>query len=606
MTGTTVLNLQTHLLLPVKDPPGSQELSFRLKEQESLSLLKRCKNLEEFKQVHSHILKLGVSCDSFVAGNLVATNVLSAWGSMDYACSIFEQIEEPGSFVCNTMIKGHVKALNWDQALLVYCEMLESGVRPDNFTYPIVLKACAWLVAIEEGKQIHGHVFKLGLENDVFVQNSLISMYGKCGKVQLSRSVFEQLMDQKSVASWSAIISAHASLGLWSECLKLYGDMRREGLRAEESTLVSVLSACTHLGALNLGRCCHGYLLRNISALNVIVETSLIDMYVKCGCLEKGLSLFQKMIKKNRLSYTVVICGLAIHGHGREALELYSEMFREGLKPDDAVHVSVLSACNHAGLVEEGLQCFKRMKYEHEIQPKIEHYGCLVDLMGRAGRLEEAMQLINSMPIRPNDVIWRSLLSASRVHKNLGIGEIAAEKLFQLNMHNPSDYVVLSNLYAQAQRWDNVARIRTEMASKGLTQTPGSSLVEVRREVHKFVSQDMSHPQCKRIYEMIHQMEWQLRFEGYSADTTQVLLDVDEEERRERLKYHSQKLAIAFALIHTSQGSPIRIVRNLRMCSDCHTYTKFISIIYQRQITVRDRNRFHHFEDGICSCRDYW
>ncbi|XP_050377443.1 pentatricopeptide repeat-containing protein At1g31920 [Argentina anserina] len=606
MTGTAVLNHQTHLLLPPKDQPGSHELHFRLKEQESFSLLKRCKNMEELKQVHSHILKLGVICDSFVAGNLVATCALAAWGSMDYACSIFDQIEEPGSFVCNTMIKGHVKASNWDQALLVYCEMLERGVGPDNFTYPVVLKACAWLEAIEEGMQIQGHVFKLGLEDDVFVQNSLISMYGKCGKLQLSCGVFEQLMDQKSVASWSAIIAAHANLGLWSECLKLFGDMRKEGLRAEESTLVSVLSACTHLGALDLGRCCHGFLLRNINALNMVVETSLIDMYVKCGCLDKGLNLFQKMIKKNKLSYTVVICGLAIHGHGREALELYSEMFREGLRPDDVVHVGVLRACNYAGLVEEGLQCFNRMKYEHEIQPTIQHYGCLVDLMGRAGQLEEAMKLINGMPISPNDVIWRSLLSSCRIHKNLEIGEIAANKLFQLNTHNPSDYVVLSNMYAQAQRWDNVARIRTEMTSKRLAQTPGSSLVEVNREVHKFVSQDMSHPQCKRIYEMIHQMEWQLRFEGYSADTTQVLLDVDEEEKRERLKYHSLKLAIAFALIHTSQESPIRIVRNLRMCSDSHTYTKFISMIYQRQITVRDRNRFHHFKDGICSCRDYW
>lgn len=606
MTRTTVLNHQTHFLLPAKDPPGSPELNFRLKEQESFSLLKRCKNMEELKQVHSHILKLGLFVDSYVAGNLVATCALSTWGSMDYACSIFQQIDEPGSFVCNTMIKGHVKALNWDHALLVYCEMLESGVGPDNFTYPVLLKACAWLLAIEEGMQIHGHVFKLGLENDVFVQNSLISMYGKCGKVQLSCGVFEQLVDHKSVASWSAIIAAHASLGLWSECLMLFGDMRRQGLRAEESTLVSVLSACTHLGALDLGRCCHGFLLRNISALNVIVETSLIDMYVKCGCLEKGLSLFQKMTKKNKLSYTVVICGLAIHGHGREALELFSEMFQEGLGPDDVAHVGVLSACNHAGLVEEGLQCFNRMKYEHEIQPTVQHYGCLVDLMGRAGRLEEALQLINGMPIRPNDIIWRSLLSACRVHKNLEIGEIAASELFQLHSHNASDYLVLSNMYAQAQMWDNVARIRTEMASKGLTQTPGSSLVEVKREVYKFVSQDMSHPHCDSLYEMVHQMEWQLRFEGYSADTSQVLLDVDEEEKRERLKYHSQKLAIAFALIHTSQGSPIRIVRNLRMCSDCHTYTKFISQIYERQITVRDRNRFHHFKDGICSCRDYW
>lgn len=604
MIGTTVLN-QTHLLLPTKDPPQNPEFNLSLKEQGCLSLLKRCKSMEEFKRVHVHFIKFGLFWDSFCAGNLVVTCALSDWGSMDYACSIFQQINEPYTFLYNTVIRGHVKGINWGQALLLYHEMLERGIEPDNFTYPAVLKACSRLRFLEDGKQIHGHIFKLGLQDDVFVQNSLINMYGKCKEIGLSCAVFEQ-MNQKSVASWSAIIAAHASLGMWSECLILFGDMNREGYwRPEESILVSVLSACTHLGALDLGRCAHGSLLRNINGLNLIVSTSLIDMYVKCGCLEKGLCLFQKMTKKNQLSYSVIISGLAMHGHGREALKVFKEMLQV-LPPDDVVYVGVLSACGHAGLVDEGFHFFNRMQYEHGIEPTVQHYGCLVDLMGRAGKLDEAMEVIKSMPIRPNDVIWRSLLSACRVHENMEIGEIAAKNLFHLNSQNPSDYLVLSNMYARAQKWDDFARIRTEMVSKGLNQTPGFSLVEVQRKVYKFVSQDMSHLQCDKVYEMIHQMEWQLRFEGYSPDTSQVLLDVDEEEMRERLKHHSQKLAIAFALINTAHGSPIRIARNIRMCSDCHTYTKIISTIYKREITVRDRNRFHHFKDGTCSCRDYW
>ncbi|KAI7989129.1 Pentatricopeptide repeat-containing protein [Camellia lanceoleosa] len=341
---------------------------------------------------------------------------------MDYASSIFQQIDEPGSFAFNHMIRGHVKDMNLEEALLMYDEMLELGVEPDNFTYPTLLKACANLPALEEGMQIHGHSFKLGFEDDVFVQNSLINMYGKCGEIGLSCAVFEK-MEQRTVASWSALIAAHANLGLWCECLEIFGEMSREGCwRVEESVLVNVLSACTHLGALDLG----------------------------------------------------------------------------------------------------------------------------------------------------------------------------------------SDYVVMSNMYAQAQMWHEVAKIRKEMVSKGLTQIPGFSLVEVKRKVYKFVSQDKSYPQCQGIYEMIHQMEWQLRFEGYSPDTSQVLLGVDEEEKRQRLSSHSQKLAIAFSLIHTSQGSRVRIVKNIRMCSDCHTYTKFISTVYEREIIVRDRNRFHRFKDGSCSCRDYW
>ncbi|KAG7955933.1 hypothetical protein I3843_11G099100 [Carya illinoinensis] len=605
MTRTSVLN-QIHLFLPSKDSSKSTVFNLRLKDQDCLSLLKRCKSMEEFKQVHAQMLKLGLLCDSFCSNNLVASCALSNWGSMDYACSIFRQIEDPDTFVFNTMIRGHAKDASFEEAFLLYYEMFDRGIEPDNFTYPALLKACAQRRALEKGMQIHGHIFKLGLEVDVFVQNSLISMYGKCGKIELACAVFE-LMDQKSVASWSAIIGAHASLGLWCEGLMLFGEMNREGCwRAEESTLVSVLSACTHLGSFDLGRCTHGSLLRNISGINVIVETSLIDMYVKCGSLEKGLSIFQNMAKKNQFSYTVMISGLAMHGRGREALRVFSEMFEEGMIPDDVVYVGLLSACSHAGLVKEGLQCFDRMKYKHGIDPTIQHYGCLVDLMGQAGMLNEAFELINSMPIEPNDVVWRSLLSACKVHHNLELGEIAAKNLGQLKSHNPSDYVILSNMYARAQRWEDVARIRTEMVDKGIEQKPGCSLVEVKRKVHKFVSQDMSHPQCHGIHEMIHQMEWQLKFEGYSPDTSQVLLDVDEEEKRERLKAHSQKLAIAFALIHTSQGSPIRIARNLRMCSDCHTYTKYISMIYEREITVRDRYRFHHFKNGTCSCSDYW
>ncbi|GMQ04150.1 hypothetical protein CsSME_00049671 [Camellia sinensis var. sinensis] len=597
---------QTHFLIPQEDHPQSPESNFRLREQECVSLIKKCKNLEEFKQAHAQILKFGMFWSSFCASNLVATCALSDWGSMDYASSIFQQIDEPGSFAFNHMIRGHVKDMNLEEALLMYDEMLELGVEPDNFTYPTLLKACADLPALEEGMQIHGHSFKLGFEDDVFVQNSLINMYGKCGEIGLSCAVFEK-MEQRTVASWSALIAAHANLGLWCECLEIFGEMSREGCwRVEESVLVNVLSACTHLGALDLGRCTQGSLIRNMSGLNVILETTLIDMLAKCGSLDKGLFLFQRMAKKNKMSYSVMISGLAMHGHGREALKVFSEMLEQRLEPDDVVYVGVLIACSHAGLVEEGLQCFERMKSEHGIVPTVQHYGCIVDLLGRAGKLNEAYEFIKNMPMEPNDILWRTLLSACKVHQNVEMGKIAARELFSLNLNNASDYVVMSNMYAQAQMWHEVAKIRKEMVSKGLTQIPGFSLVEVKRTVYKFVSQDKSYPQCQGIYEMIHQMEWQLRFEGYSPDTSQVLLGVDEEERRQRLSSHSQKLAIAFSLIHTSQGSRVRIVKNIRMCSDCHTYTKFISTVYEREIIVRDRNRFHRFKDGSCSCRDYW
>ncbi|XP_016201186.1 pentatricopeptide repeat-containing protein At1g31920 isoform X1 [Arachis ipaensis] len=605
-TETYILSKTHFLSLSNNIPPKNTELNVRFYEHGWLPLLKRCKSMEEFKQVHAHILKLGLFWDHFCGSNLVATCALAKWGSMEYACSIFRRIEEPSSFEYNTMIRGNVNCMNLEEALILYIEMLKEGIEPDNFTYPFVFKACSLLGALKEGMQIYSHVFKAGLEGDLFVQNSLISMYGKCGAIEHARDVFDK-MSERSVASWSAVIGAHASAEMWHECLKLFNDMMHDGrYRPEESTLVSVLSACTHLGSPNLGSSVHGILLRNTTELNVIVKTSLIDMYAKCGCIEKGLCVFHSMAEKNKHSYTVMISGLAVHGRGSEALRIFAEMLEQGLAPDDVVYVGVLSACTHAGLVNEGLEFFNRMQFEHKIDPTIQHYGCMVDLMGRAGMLREAYELIKSMPRKPNDVLWRSLLNACKVQHNLELGEIAAENIFMLNPHNPGDYLVLANMYARAQKWVDMAKIRTEMVRKGLVQTPGFSLVEVKRRVYKFVSHDKSQPHFHSIYAMIHQMEWQLKFEGYIPDTSQVLLDVDEEEKRQRLKYHSQKLAIAFALIHTSEGSPIRIFRNLRMCNDCHTYTKFISMIYEREITVRDRNLFHHFKDGACSCKDYW
>lgn len=608
MVRTSVLH-QPHFFFPPEDHPQCPELiSFRLKEQDCISLSKKCNNMEELKQAHCQIVKLGLFWSSFCPTNLLLSCVQSNWGSMDYACSIFHQIDNPGSFEFNTIIKGHVKDMNLEEALVMYHQMLDMGVEPDKFTYPIILKACAQLQEFERGVQIHGHIFKLGLEDDVFVQNSLINFYGKCGELRQCCGVFEQ-MEQKSVASWTVLTAAYARKGMWAECLGIFADMVSEGiLRPDESILVSVLSACTSLGDFDLGQCTHGFLVRNMIGPNIVVETSLLGMYLKCGYLETGLCLFNRMVKKNHLSYSVMISGLAFHGRGVEALRVFSKMLQEGLQPDDVVYVGVLSSCSQAGLVDEGLQFFDRMKSEHKIEPTIQHYGCLVDLLGRAGRLDEAFELIKNMPMEPNDVLWRSLLGACKAHCNVQLGETAAENLLQVNSHNASDYLVLSNMYAQAQRWEDVALTRTKIAQNGLSQTPGFSSVEVKRKFYKFVSQDKSHPQCNDVDEMLHQMEWQLKFEGYSPETSKVLLDVDEEEKRERLSRHSQKLAIAFALIHnTSQGSPpIRIVRNLKMCSDCHTYTKLISKIYERRIVVRDRNLFHHFEDGTCSCRDYW
>ncbi|XP_021768292.1 pentatricopeptide repeat-containing protein At1g31920-like [Chenopodium quinoa] len=593
---------QPQILLPLEDCPQIPDCNLKRRVKECVSLLKKCRAMEDLKQIHGQMNKLGLFCDSFCVSNLLATCAISNWGSMDYASLVFSQIDDPGTFEFNTMIRGHSKHSDFESALKLFDEMLERGNSPDNFTYPFVLKACAGVGLMKFGRNIHGQVYKFGFSDDLFVQNSLINMYGKYGNIVDSCAVFKE-MEQKSVATWSALVAAHANLGMWWECLEIFGDMMEMGSwRAEESTLVSVISACTNLGALDLGTSIHGYLMRNLSGLNVIVDTSLIDMYIKCGSIEKGLGLFNKMKAKNRLSYSVVISGLGMHGHGHKALLQFSEM----VEPDDVVYLGVLSACRHAGLVEEGLELFEKMRHEHKIQPTIQHYGCILDLLGRAAMFDEAFDLIEKMSMSPNEVVWRSLLSAARIHCNLEVGDKVARNLMQLGSDNAGDYVMMSNMYARAQKWTDAASVRSMVSNRGLDQAAGLSLVEVKRKMYRFVSQDRSRSNWEEIYEMIRQMEWQLKFEGYVADTSEVLHNVDEEEKKQRLRYHSQKLALAFALLLTPEHTTIRIVRNVRMCRDTHTYTKFVSVVYNRKIIVRDRNRFHHFKDGNCSCRDYW
>ncbi|XP_074264647.1 pentatricopeptide repeat-containing protein At1g31920 [Silene latifolia] len=597
---------QAQLLLPKEDYPQKRDISIRLREQECVSLLNKCKSVAELKQVHGNVLKLGYFWNSFCVSNFISVCALSKWCNMDYASSVFNQIDDPDTFQFNTMIRGHTNNGAFQESLSLLLVMLETGILPDNFTYPFVLKVCASLSLVKLGRQIHGQVCKFGLRSDVFVQNSLINMYGKCGDIRDSCAVFQET-EWKTVASWSALIASHANLGMWWECVELFWKMMEQGsCRAEESILVSLISACSHLGALDLGKSIHGYLLRNFRGLNAIIQTSLIDMYLKCGSIEEGLIVFNSMSTKNQWTYSTMISGLAIHGQGAEAILLFSEMLEKGIKPDGVLYLGVLSACRHAGLVKEGLQFFNKMRLEHQIRPEIQHYGCMIDLLGRAAMFDEAFNLIETMEMPPNDVVWRTLLSAATGHQNLEVSERVAKELVQLDSQNAGDYIKIANMYAKGQNWSDSANVRTMVSDKGLDQVPGISLVEVKRKVYTFVSQDKSNRNWEEIYEMIDEMEWQLKFEGYIPDISEVAHNVNDEEKRQRLRYHSQKLALAFALLRTPKSTVIRIVRNVRMCRDSHTYTKLISGIYVRKIVVRDRNRFHHFKDETCSCRDYW
>jgi pentatricopeptide repeat protein len=402
------------------------------------------------------------------------------------------------------------------------------------------------------------------------------------------------------------MIGALVQESMFKEAIELFRVMQSEGITADKVTMVGVASACGYLGALDLAKWIHGYIKKKDIHFDMHLGTALVDMFARCGDPQSAMQVFNKMVKRDVSAWTAAIGAMAMEGNGTGAIELFDEMLQQGIKPDGVVFVALLTALSHGGLVEQGWHIFRSMKDIYGIAPQAVHYGCMVDLLGRAGLLSEALSLINSMQMEPNDVIWGSLLAACRVHKNVDIAACAAERISELDPERTGIHVLLSNIYASAGRWDDVAKVRLHLKEKGAHKMPGSSSIEINGKIFEFTTGDESHPEMTHIEPMLKEICCRLRDIGYVPDLTNVLLDVNEKEKEYLLSRHSEKLAIAFALISTGQGMPIRVAKNLRICSDCHSFAKLVSKSYSREIIVRDNNRFHFFQQGFCSCGDYW
>eukprot|EP01018_Ginkgo_biloba_P018625 Gb_23678 [translate_table: standard] len=567
------------------------------------SLLQACTNIKQLEQIHAHIFRSAQDHNVFLATKLV--RLYAMFNSIDNARLVFNRVQKQNFFLWNEMIRGYAMNEPYEEALVLYYQMQQTGIQPNNFTFSFVLKACAGMSALEEGKAIHDHIARSPFKSNVFVLTALIDMYAKCGSVEIARQLFDRL-SRRDVVAWSAMIAGYAQNGYADEALALFHQMQVGNVKPNSVTMVSVLTACAQLGALQQGKWIHEYIVRRGFESDVIVGTALIDMYVKCGSVEIARHMFDKMPERNVFTWSAMIVGYGMNGYGKDALELFGQMLQTGMKPNDITFIGVLYACSHAGLVNEGWQYFDCTRRDYGITPSEEHYACMVDLLGRAGHLEKARVFIENMPVEPGPSVWGALLGACRIHCNTELGEHVAERLFELQPENTGFYVLLSNIYAAAGRWDDVERVRAMMRDRGLKKPPGLSLIEVDNRIHAFIAGDESHPQSGKIYAMLQNLTGQMKEAGYVPDINFVLRDVEEEVKERMLYSHSEKLAIAFGLINTRPGNPICITKNIRVCGDCHTATKFISKIVKREIIVRDANRFHHFRDGLCSCGDYW
>ncbi|CAM6061539.1 unnamed protein product [Sphagnum tenellum] len=494
--------------------------------------------------------------------------------------------------------------------------MQQEGVRPDPFTFVAVLNACASTVAIEEGRSAHKQIIQSGWDSDVIVGNSLVDMYAECGSMDDAWRVFSK-MPSRDVVTWTTMISGHVTCGEGQKALELFRQMQQEGLQPDSFTFVAVLNACASIVAIEEGRSAHEqiiqggwdsdvFIIQSGWDSHVKVGNSLVDMYAKCGSMEDAWTVFNKMASRDVVSWSAILGGCAMHGHGKEALKHFERMCEEGVQPDDITFVCLLSACSYAGLVDEGMHCHASMSTVYRISAKLEHYTCKIDLLGCAGHLQEAENMIKAMPYKPHANAWKALLGTCRIHGNVEMGERVAKQIVELEPDNASGYVLLSNIYAAAGNRHFCKKVEQWRKERGVKKKPGRTWIKVNNQVHTFVVDDQHHPQMIEIHAELNRLSGLMCDLGYVPHTKLVMHDVEEEEKVLQLCHHSEKLAIAFGLINTAPGSPLRIRKNLQVCEDCHSSTKFISKIVGREIIVRDANRFHHFEDGVCSCMDYW
>lgn len=569
-------------------------------------VLKACARLLDFQlgiKIHTLVVKAGFDCDVYVKTSLVC--LYASCGYLGHAHKAFDDIPEKNVVSWTAIISGYIGVGQFREAIDMFRMLLEMGLRPDSYTLVRVLSACTQLGDLRSGEWIDGYITEIGMGRNVFVATSLVDMYAKCGNMEKARSVFDG-MREKDIVSWSTMIQNYALNGLPKEALDLFFQMQRENLRPDCYAMVGVLSACARLGALDLGDWASGMIHRNEFLSNPVLGTALIDMYAKCGSMSQAWEVFKGMTEKDRVVWNAILSGLAMNGYVKAAFGLFGQIEKFGIQPDGNTFIGLLCGCTHGGLVDEGRRFFNSMYEVFSLTPTIEHYGCMVDLLGRAGLLDEAHQLIKSMPMEANAIVWGALLGGCRLHQDTKLAEHVLKKLIGLEPWNSGNYVLLSNIYSASRKWDEAAKIRSIMNEKGIQKVPGYSWIEVDGVVHEFLVGDKSHPLSEKIYGKLDELVKELKAAGYVPTTDLVLFDIEEEEKEHFLGCHSEKLAIAFGLISTSQNDVIRVVKNLRVCGDCHEAIKLISKITGREIIVRDNNRFHSFIDGSCSCRDYW
>lgn len=560
----------------------------------------------EGMQCHGYLFKFGLVCHRYVKSALV--HMYSRCFRVESALQVLDTV--PGGhdndiFSYNSVLNALVESGRWGEAVEVLGRMVNERVAWDSVTYVSVMGLCAQIRDLQLGLQVHGQLLRGGLLFDVFVGSMLIDMYGKCGEVLNSRKVFDGLQN-RNVVVWTALMTAYLQNGYFEETLNLFTCMDQEDTLPNEYTFAVLLNACAGIAALRHGDLLHARVEKLGFKNHVIVRNALINMYSKSGSIDSSYNVFFDMMYRDIITWNAMICGYSHHGLGKQALLVFKDMLSAGECPNYVTFIGVLSACAHLALVQEGFYYLNQLMKNYQIEPGLEHYTCVVALLCRAGLLEEAENFMKTTQVKWDVVAWRTLLNACHVHRNYSLGKRIAESILQIDPHDVGTYTLLSNMCAKASRWDGVVKIRKMMRERNIKKEPGVSWLEIRNVIHVFLSEGSNHPESIQIYKKVQLLLAMIKPLGYVPNIASVLHDVEDEQKEGYLNYHSEKLAVAYGLMKIPSPAPIRILKNLRMCDDCHTAVKLISKVTNRLIIVRDANRFHHFRDGSCTCADHW
>ncbi|XP_057787536.1 pentatricopeptide repeat-containing protein At3g57430, chloroplastic-like isoform X1 [Salvia miltiorrhiza] len=550
------------------------------------------------KSVHCYWIRCNFGDNVFVETGLI--DMYSKFGCMRIARNVFDNMSVRNVVSWNAIISGYSDNGYGEEALRMFNLMKRKGMSGDIFTVMSLIS----LEDFRVGSGIHGLIVRSGYENDPLIRTALMGLYINGNFVNDAYRIFEEI-NKKDLVAWTSMLRGFSRSGNWRRTIEHFNKMMGENM-IDYVSLITMLSGCSCSGALQQGRRMHALVLKTGFQDDLFVGSAVIDMYANCASMIDAKRYFGGMVERDAACWNALISGYGMIGCGNEAIVTFLKMKDSGLSPDESTLVSVLCACSHAGLVEQGLRIFDQMTKVWNLIPNLKHYACVVDLLGRSGRIYDAYLLTKRMHLQPGLEIYSSLLTACKIHRNFELGDEISRELIELKPNDAGHYILLSNMHALAGNWDCARMSRISLKSSNLKKNPGLSSMEINGEMFTFMASQTDHPHYLEIRDFLKGLILKIKAAGYEPDTDSVLLDVSDDVKRDILFHHSEKLAIAFGLMRTKPGAVVRITKNLRICDDCHLASKFVSKAYARVLVIKDAKRFHIFRDGVCSCRDWW